>query len=130
MNDLVKLVEAWMSQQKWLIYEKGEKNCNSFRSDEFDRVSDVVLNLPFDQPELAWDFIQSACGKTSDPLLLGSLAAGPLEDLLAQHGEDFIDRVEAVAARDECFRELLNGVWRSTIPEIVWKRIERLRSIS
>jgi hypothetical protein len=55
------------------------------------------------------------------------LAAGPLEDLLAYHGSEFIDRVETEARRNPRFRDLLGGVWRNTITDDIWARVEKIR---
>jgi Family of unknown function (DUF6869) len=55
------------------------------------------------------------------------LAAGPLEDLLAHHGSQIIDRVEAQARNDERFNLLLGGVWQNAIAPVVWARVEKIR---
>jgi hypothetical protein len=52
------------------------------------------------------------------------LAAGPLEDLLDEHGFEFIDRVETLVQANPKFRLLLGGVWRSGIDQAVWDRIQ------
>jgi hypothetical protein len=55
------------------------------------------------------------------------LAAGPLEDLLAHHGELWIDRVEAQAQADPKFNYLLGGVWQNQMTEDVWQRVQAVR---
>ena len=80
------------------------------------------------QPELCWQLILEILDRTVSDLQRVSLAAGPLEDLLNRYGNDFIDRVEAVAGQNEKFRELLPGIWRNTINAEVWDRIQRLCS--
>ena len=52
------------------------------------------------------------------------LAAGPIEDLLAKHGADFIDRVEAEARNDPNFAKVLGGVWKNEMPADVWARLQ------
>ncbi len=48
------------------------------------------------------------------------LAAGPLEELLVEHGETYVGRIEELARQRPDFRLLLNGVWDSGIkPEVV-----------
>jgi hypothetical protein len=91
-------------------------------------IVDFVLHMPFDLPELAWQFITVAVDRTDDPDTLGAIAAGPLETLLAQHGDDFIERVEQRAHTDTKFARLLHGVWRNTISEEVWKRLAAAKS--
>lgn len=59
--------------------------------------------------------------------VLAVLAAGPLEDLVHENGDAFIDRIELRARQDPAFRQLLNGVWESGTPE-VWLRVEQARA--
>ena len=42
---------------------------------------------------------------------LAYIAAGPLEDLIVQHGEQFMDRIELEAGREPKVRRALRGVW-------------------
>ena len=60
--------------------------------------------------------------------MIAVLAAGPLEDLLAKRGEDFIDRVEELARKDPKFNDLLGGVWRNTMTDEVWQRVQAIRN--
>ena len=60
--------------------------------------------------------------------LLGNLAAGPLEDLLAYHGSEMIDEVELLARRNPDFSYLLGGVWQNLMSDDVWKRVQAAAS--
>ena len=55
------------------------------------------------------------------------LAAGPLEDVLTEHGPAIIDEVERRAGRNAKFRHLLGGVWEGGIPGEIWERVCRAR---
>ena len=55
-----------------------------------------------------------------------NLAAGPLEDLIEECGEEIIEDIELEAGRNPAFRQLLGGVWESGTPE-VWARIVSAR---
>lgn len=55
------------------------------------------------------------------------LAAGPMEDLLAQHGALFIERVEAEARRNPRLNHLLGGVWKGSMTEDIWGRVQKAR---
>jgi len=59
---------------------------------------------------------------------LAFVAAGPLEELLKFHGESILPMVEAVALTDARFRRALSGVWQSTIPPVVWVRVQAARA--
>jgi hypothetical protein len=80
-----------------------------------------------DAPEVAWRAIVALSRQTLSPKQIAVLAAGPLEDLLASHGPAFIDRVEHEARVYRAFRHLLGGVWRNTMAEPVWRRVEAIR---
>jgi hypothetical protein len=96
-----------------------ENEVNFWAWEEFER-------LTRDEPESAWSAILGVVVATDDEYTLAMLAAGPLEDLISAHGEAFVERIEHMAAADAKFRSVLQGVWRSSRPE-VWQRIEVLR---
>ncbi len=75
-------------------------------------------------PELAWQAILDALKQPRMEPHLGTLAAGPLEDLLSMHGENFIERVESEARRNPAFAWLLGGVWQHTMSESIWTRVQ------
>ena len=54
--------------------------------------------------EQKWEFIQELVAAAPNDDALGSIGAGPLEDLLYGNSEEFIDRVEREAAVNEKFR--------------------------
>ena len=78
-------------------------------------------------PESCWALILEILTQTDLESVLGSLAAGPIEDLLARHGARFIDRVEERARLDPKFKDVLWGVWQSTTPATLWARVEAAR---
>src|SRR5713101_8165327 len=95
---------------------------SSEREEKFwshDRLWDLIQ----DDPEAGWNIIQIIRQEGSD-LILSNLAAGPLEDLLAAHGDQFIDRVEALARHDAQFRKLLGATWQNSMPGTLWNRIK------
>ena len=58
--------------------------------------------------------------------VIGSLAAGPLEDLIEECGEEIIEDIETEARKNPAFRQLLGGMWESGKPE-VWARVVSAR---
>jgi len=83
--------------------------------------------LCMDAPEQCWEIILSILAETNDEWVLTNLAAGPVESLMASHGDLAISWVEREAVRSSAFRELLGGVWRNLISDDVWRRIQRTR---
>ncbi|MBX3711901.1 MAG: hypothetical protein KF800_08090 [Lysobacter sp.] len=81
------------------------------------------------QAEAIWRFILKVVAKQPSDWTLGMLAAGPIEDLIGECGDDFIDRIEAAARRDPIFRRTLHGVWRTTSSEDVWARVMAARGL-
>ena len=77
--------------------------------------------------EPLWRFIVAACARVTQPNAVAYLAAGPLEDLLAKFGPQYIGRVEAHARSDPAFNDLLGGVWKASMTEDVRSRVQSIR---
>jgi len=63
-----------------------------------------------DDPERAWPVILALVA-LAQPDRLEYVGAGPLEHLIENHDQAFIDRINAQAASDPRFRETLASVW-------------------
>lgn len=79
-------------------------------------------------PEAAWCAILKLITHKLTDEQLSLLAAGPLEDLLSEHGSSFIDRVEQEVTANKRFDYLLGGVWRLSMTDDVWNRVQKARS--
>ncbi|KAB7768787.1 DUF6869 domain-containing protein [Xanthomonas maliensis] len=79
--------------------------------------------------EDCWAAILEVLSRNPPELVVGVLAAGPLEDLIDRYGPEFIERIELQARRDPAFRHLLGGVWTSSTPSI-WARVEAARGVA
>ena len=99
---------------------KGEREENVWAFQSFDEISRS-------DPELCWELILQALHTPHAESVTAILAAGPLEDLLARFGPQFIERVEAKAHEDPEFKELLGGVWRNSMSDDIWARVEACR---
>lgn len=75
-------------------------------------------------PELAWSVVLEILERTHSTQALECLAAGPLEDLLAEHGNRLIELVEQEAQQSSAFRGLLAGVWQNTMSDDLWLRVQ------
>jgi hypothetical protein len=117
-HDLVemnKIAETWIELHR--LPEDSSEREERFWS--HDRLWELIQ----DDPEGAWNIILIIRREGSD-VILSNLAAGPLEDLLVAHGDQFIDRVEALAERDAQFRKLLGATWQNSMPDTLWSRIK------
>jgi len=86
----------------------------------FDRVWDMCRN----DPDAAWRVILAVLEADQSNAVIERLSAGPLEDLLAKHPYDVIERVESEARRNPRFADLLGGVWQNAMPDDVWERVQ------
>jgi hypothetical protein len=79
--------------------------------------------------ESFWQFILEVVSRNPPEAVVGMLAAGPLEELIAYAGESFVDRIETEAQHSPAFRYVLNGVWRlgDKPSDEIWARVERAR---
>ena len=99
-----------------------------FLRHEVDAYYRVRFELPSEEPELCWRLIEVARKGDLSEKQLAVVSAGPFEDLMSVHGEQFIERVEAEARRDPKMRFLLGTVWRGKMSATVWDRVQRLRT--
>ncbi|GAB3358576.1 DUF6869 domain-containing protein [Lysobacter tyrosinilyticus] len=70
-----------------------------------------VIDLTGSEPETLWQFVLDVLALQPSNNVLGMLAAGPLEDLIQDHGAAFVDRVAAEAKSNQSFAALLPKVW-------------------
>lgn len=108
----------------WLALQRAARGSALYRKNYWS--FGVVWDMCADDPDQAWQFILHALNVDASAAVLKMLAAGPLEDLLAKHGDYVIDRVEAEARSNPAFARLLGGVWRTTITQKIWSRVEQV----
>ena len=126
-DERAKLIGAWIEhhtrevvrdEQNVFRERKGRDNFWAFK--EMD-------SLCSSQPELCWELILEILEIPHHESVETALAAGPLEDLIARHGDKFIERIEARASSDAKFRDLLGGVWQNATSRELWARVEAVR---
>jgi hypothetical protein len=118
-EELAQLADAWLAY--WHAPEKTPTRSALFWATDYER------ELCRSQPEELWRLILLLHQRDQSVAIMQVLSAGPLEDLLAKHGDTFIDRVEDQAARDPAFACLLGGVWNNAMSDSVWKRLQVVR---
>jgi hypothetical protein len=89
------------------------------RKDEDFWAYEEIDNLVREKPIEAQEIILKLIEKASDEKTLAFIAAGPLEDLLAFHGEKVIIWVEDQARKNNKFAKALAGVWQNNIKEAI-----------
>ena len=118
--DLDQIVDAWVAAQ--IAADRSPEQKSNWWAIE--QVMDWALDR---EGEQLWQFITAAYKRDLSDKAIGLLAAGPLEDLLAKQGPEFIDRVEELARKDPQFNYLLGGVWRNTMTDEIWQRVQAAR---
>ncbi len=115
-EQISELAAAWLESMR-----RGEEASEQVRQS-------VVMLTFFYTPQTQWKFILAAvdaAAEASDELY--DIAAGPFEGLMGNHGDDYIDRVEELAARSEKFRNMLRGSWQHMMSDEVWARVQVAR---
>jgi len=124
--DFDKLVDAWIAGVVLGRDDRGRP------TEEYEKnwwALEIVINWTYDnQHELLWSFILAVHARDTDNETSDYLAAGAVEDLLSEFGNDYIERVEALAASDVRFKSMLCGVWQNTMSDELWSRLQQARS--
>jgi hypothetical protein len=110
--------------RSWIHYELT--TVPSERTDNWwavEAVIDFVVEGDGD-PDSLWQFILTVHKADRSDSICQVLSAGPLEDLLANFGERYINLVEEQARIDPAFARLLGGVWRNSMSEDVWASVQ------
>jgi len=113
-DELTRLADNWI-RYRYSAKGSSEREVTAWATDLYD--------LEYDDPETLWLLILAIHAKDQSWRIRKVLSAGPVEDLLAKHGERFIDRVEAEARKDPKFAKLLGGVWKKGMTEGIWDRV-------
>lgn len=86
----------------------------------------ALADMPFHAPERLWNVaieILEILGDDEE-LLIASIGAGPLEDLLKRYGVGFVDRVIERARQNRRFRVAASCVWPRGIDAGIWQRLQ------
>jgi len=90
--------------------------------------SKVVLMDFTAPPEIKWAFLQAAVDSAETDDELGSIAAGPFENLLGHHGDKYIDLVEARCRKDAKFARMTTAAYRHMMSDDVWSRVQAIQA--
>lgn len=87
---------------------------------------DALEELTRQAPAQFVDQIDRVLALEAGDDLVGLLGAGPLEDFLSLHGDEYGHEVFAKIRQDVNWRRMARMVWRRTISESVWQELQRL----
>ena len=119
-TELNRIVDAWIAAE-YAEERSPERESNPWA---IEQVLDWSLER---RGEHLWRFILAVYRRDLSDKAVAVLAAGPVEDLLAKQGPEFIDRVEELARKDPKFNYLLGGVWQNMMSAEIWQRVQAAR---
>jgi hypothetical protein len=108
--------------ESWIAFANAPMNTPEY--DELFWVFDRVYDLMNDEPEEVWKLILKILSLNNSDAVHEILAAGPLEDLLTKHGSTMIERVVLEANSNPAFALLLGGVWKNSMADEVWEKVQ------
>lgn len=115
MTDSNKLIQSWIE------FQRTQDSNLEWSNDDF-------IDLANEEPEVAWECILGVIETEHTDETLSSLAEGPMEDILAEHGSQFIDRIESTAKENIVFARLIKHVWVEGISSQVQNKIRTIQS--
>ena len=107
--------------ETWIRYWSAPEN--SPERADFD-LAMKFHDIEYHKPDILWAMILAIHTRDKSVHIDQVLSAGPLENLLALHGDNFIDRVELEARTNPSFARLLGGVWKNRMSEALWQRVQ------
>lgn len=108
----------------WLLLQRAPEA--GMPREDLAWVVEKVWDLCDDAPNEAFEFILAVLDRDASATTMAFLSAGPLEALLRRHGPRMINRVERRARRDANFTRLLGHVWKDTLSNPIWTRVQSL----
>jgi hypothetical protein len=115
------LVEAWTA------YYEADSEARQLDDNPNRWASESLMLLELREPQRTLSLIVKIASRSSNRDVLGALAAGPLESILARHGEQVIDAVEKLVADDPKFKCIIGDVWRNAMTDAIWQRVLTLQ---
>ena len=98
-----RLAAAWSRAQQ--AFNRGDLPAHEWKA------IFAVQRLAEKRPTELWQLILDVTATRPGPEVRDILAAGPLEDLIQNFGEQMLPEIEARAQADRYFADLLRSVW-------------------
>jgi hypothetical protein len=117
-----------MSDEQRLLAERWVQRVEGDDSIGGDVEADVVRMNFSAPPDTQWRFIAAALDCAKSDAALVHLAAGPVQYLLRNHGDQFIARVEEEARRSPKFARMLTAAWEHQLSPQVGTRIAAIQA--
>jgi hypothetical protein len=112
----------------WIRYQLAAEGSVE-QEEDWSSVS-TVFDIRAGDPNLLWQLMLAIHSRNQSEEVRRVLSAGPLEDLLAYHGTEFIEVIEQQANHDPGFGSLLGGVYRRSMSDGLWRRVNEIANRS
>jgi hypothetical protein len=93
---------------------------------KYDWAFDALSMLVVTDPESAWRVIGLLLSRATESPTLIDIGEGPLTELLHDHAERFVERVEALAWSSPAFAQALENVWLVESESEIARRLIRV----
>ncbi|MFZ5798137.1 MAG: DUF6869 domain-containing protein [Thermodesulfobacteriota bacterium] len=120
--------ELKLLAESWIRMHHAEKDSHGYNENFW--AYNKLCDLCDDEPIICFEVINKIRSLDGSDVILSNLAAGPLEDLLSQHGELIINKIEKLTEHDNQLKKMLGAVWKDSISDSIWKRIQAVASPS
>ncbi len=110
---------------RWIDYYHDQKNDEKWQA--WAATNEHLDYLIEYEPWDAWRVIVAIHARDKSYVISDSLCAGPVENLLVANGEQLIDEIAAYARKNASFATLLRGIWRGSMTDEVWARVQAIR---
>jgi len=89
----------------------------------YETVSEIV---EIGQPDAVEILVELSEAESDDFVALSNLGAGPIEQLLCHHADEFIDQIDSAARQSSSFRMALRCAWYdASLPTEIVHRVRR-----
>lgn len=83
----------------------------------------IVIDFPEEALKIVFEMSEV---ENIEPVVVSCIAAGPMENLLVLHGDKVIDDTVVLARRNPPFKLLLKCVWKNSMDNNTWERLQIL----
>lgn len=119
---VARLAERWLGYLRATLPDDAPQDHPDFWT------FSLLVDLAREAPDLCLDVVLAALPLCQTPEELALVAAGPLEDVITEHGAAVIARIELEAPGNARLRLALSGVWpQGSAGTALWSRVQAAR---
>ena len=113
-----RLIEGYVAHAEAVAHDQPDTHSWAYRG---------LHALAEEKADAAWLVVVEVIKRVADETTLNYVGADILEDLLCDHANVLIDRVEALAEADQHLKDAVRSVWGwSRMPQEIRARLDRI----